>query len=141
VQGASSKWLLRHRCGHEARLNPYSVGRYGNGEGCRRCSGGGFNPALPAHVYLISLPDKGLLKVGITGDITTRLASHRRTHGTLVEIHISEVMPGTAAQRLENFVLSAWDGSIVEGKEYVIDTDAQRAIALDLLEESVELAA
>ena len=45
------------------------------GRGCHGCVVTGFNPSKPAHIYCLKSDDGAFLKVGITGDIKSRVSS------------------------------------------------------------------
>jgi hypothetical protein len=84
---------------------PYAqqVRKRASGQGCPACAAYGFNPSLPAWVYLAERP--GEQQVGITGDLRRRAREHER-HGWHLRDHLGP-MDGEDALRVETEV-KAW---------------------------------
>ena len=61
-------------CGHRWLPWPTNVSR---GQGCPQCHGPGFDSQAPGRLYLLTLPELGLLKIGVTGELGIRLDRHR----------------------------------------------------------------
>ncbi|MFI6118142.1 hypothetical protein [Kitasatospora sp. NPDC051164] len=77
-----------------------------SGQGiCGNCSGGGFNTAAPALVYLVCHDEANLGKVGICNVGGGRLQTHRRSGWG---IHDVMHLPGLHARQVEQAVLRAW---------------------------------
>jgi uncharacterized Zn-finger protein len=70
------------------------------GSGCPNCANFGFSPASDAWIYLFEHDPNGLLQVGITNDLKTRIATHTRAGWTLLEVY--GPVPGDIAQNLES---------------------------------------
>jgi hypothetical protein len=76
------------------------------GNNCPACAPHGFNPALPAMVYLQHHADLRAWKVGITGVRTNRLADLRRAGWSLR--HEERFTIGADARAVERDVLTWW---------------------------------
>jgi hypothetical protein len=106
--------LHRHTCGHEWKVNPNSVLR---GSSCPKCAKTGFDPSLPAILYLVCFHYLGetYYKIGITSR-----SVHKRFGGDwnkydmqiISEKHYSV---GAEARSQEQAILS-------EYRKYKIDT-------------------
>ncbi|MDB4872467.1 MAG: hypothetical protein JWL97_3471 [Gemmatimonadales bacterium] len=77
--GAHQPWrcrCLKPGCGTIGSPRLISI-RAGQG-GCRSCAEWGFNWEAPAVIYIISHPELGAHKVGVTGHATARLTEFKR---------------------------------------------------------------
>ena len=74
-------------------------------KGCRDCGKYGFQPQLPAQLYLYNIEDRWL-GFGITGDAKTRHARHRRTLRNVEHelIHTFEFEEGANAHEIETLL-------------------------------------
>jgi hypothetical protein len=81
--GSSRPWRCRcRRCGLESGPTYGNVSRLGTA--CKHCAPSGFKLAEPAWVYLVERPADGVRQYGVTGDLTVRLAKHRKAGFTVV---------------------------------------------------------
>jgi predicted GIY-YIG superfamily endonuclease len=81
IAGTSKKLTWRCRdCG--TTWTTTGSARVG-GSGCPSCSASGYDVSKPAHLYLMSRP--GEQQFGITGDMKTRIATHRRSGWSLID--------------------------------------------------------
>lgn len=85
---------------------PATVQLRTRGNGCPVCAPHGFNPALPAIVYLQHHPVFRAWKVGITGAHTDRLADLRRLGWSLR--HEERLERGADARTVERAVHDWW---------------------------------
>ncbi len=92
-------------CGHE--WQPWPTVVY-SGSGCPVCAEPGLDPSGPGRVYLVTLPDMGIVKVGVmnTGRRRDRLATHRARGWEVVQWW--DVPTGADAVKVERAVLAAW---------------------------------
>lgn len=83
------------------------------GSGCPQCSEYGFRVSKPGCVYLLTkqIGDRTALKVGITNDLVTRLATHARYGWVVVES--TTALAGIAVKRHEVEVLTMLDSKQV----------------------------
>ena len=105
-ENARIPWPCRcDRCGE--LISP-TYGSVKDGGGCRVCAVPGFNPATPAHVYLIQHPELSAAKVGISGVDArpNRVGVHSRQGWEVVATWNFEV--GSRAEEVEGTVLSWW---------------------------------
>lgn len=68
---AKTKILHRHTCGYEWKISPNNLLR---GNSCPVCATSGFNPKLPAQVYLVEFKDN-LYKIGLSNNYKKRIKS------------------------------------------------------------------
>jgi predicted Zn-ribbon and HTH transcriptional regulator len=92
-------------CGHEWSVAAMSVAR---GSGCPVCAVYGIDPSRPGRVYLIVIPDEGLMKVGVqnTDGKSDRLAIHQRRGWSVVGSW--DVPTAADALAVETAVLREW---------------------------------
>lgn len=90
-------------CGAEVTPRYYNI--RGGWGGCSTCSPGGFDPAKPALVYLVTHESLGAAKVGICQASGPRLSEHVRLGWRVLA---SERVPGERAIAVEKAVLSWW---------------------------------
>src|SRR5665213_2856524 len=76
------------------------------GTGCPTCAVGGFSPSEPAWLYLLEHDLWGLLQIGVSNDIETRLKAHGRAGWNLVEPPRGP-MDGLLTYRWEQSILAA----------------------------------
>ena len=74
-------------CALEWPTSPASVHL---GSGCPSCNVGGFDPGRPGVLYVIVHEDAGVVKVGIAGESTDRLARHQRRGWQVVGVRREE---------------------------------------------------
>jgi hypothetical protein len=92
------------------------------GSGCPKCATYGFNPNVSATFYLIN--NDQVIQFGITNDIKTRLAKHRRSGFTSNPIALIPFRKGANARALEVSL-------ITEMRDHGIPTATQRGIRFD----------
>ena len=73
--------------------------------GCPNCVHNGFDKSKDGFMYVLSNPDTGMLKVGITNDLDRRLAEHARNGFSHVLDRSDISMPGEEAYRREQRIL------------------------------------
>ena len=76
--------------------------------GCPTCAPYGYDPGSAGFLYLLSWPEEGLLKIGITNYLDQRLSQHEKT-GFVMRDTLGP-MAGTQARAYERQVLSYLDG-------------------------------
>lgn len=101
--GSGVPWLCKCvRCGTEVSPQ-YGVVRLRGG--CRFCARGGFDPAKPAVVYLVTHKVLGAVKVGVGSSSLRRISAHKKHGWTPVAVI---PVPGEAAKKIEKAVLRWW---------------------------------
>jgi hypothetical protein len=102
--GALRSWKCRcTKCGRTVQPC-YSTIQRGSG-GCRWCQNSGFKSGEAATVYLITHPDYGSAKIGITDASGSRLIKHRqRGWQVLTTVRV----PGELALTIEKDILDWW---------------------------------
>jgi uncharacterized OB-fold protein len=96
IAGARVRYRWRcSRCRHEWESMGYSRTI---GNGCPACAPSGYDPTLPAHLYLLAR--HGEQQVGITTNLTKRLASHR-LKGAWEVVDTHGPIGGEQAQHIE----------------------------------------
>jgi translation initiation factor IF-1 len=94
---------LQWKCARGHRWSSTASNRR-NGQGCPTCAPSGFDPNIPAVVYLLENPNLDLLKVGITNTKNTkRIDKHKR--GGWIPVDIRGPMDGHLAQGWESSIL------------------------------------
>lgn len=126
--GGQTGWRCRClRCGAEVRP------QYANvriGRGCIACARFGFQPDMPAVVYLVTDPVRGAHKIGKTGVESSRLGVHQ-TRGWQV-YKVLRVERGEQAGAIEQAILRWWRNDLglppyladEDGWTETIDADA-----------------
>jgi hypothetical protein len=71
--------------------------------GCPSCAFFGFDPNLPSHIYFLEQDVWGMLQIGITNDISRRLAEHNKNGWEPLEIR--GPMDGHLTQQWETAIL------------------------------------
>lgn len=114
-RGNKQKVLLRcNDCGliFSQRPNDHT-----QGVGCPACVGSGFDKSKPAVVYVcrVTTPHSRFTGYGITGDITTRLATHRRNlfyaEADYSDLFISSEVLGEVAEDTERGIMKRFSKS------------------------------
>lgn len=104
VRNANTRTRARCRvCDHQWMASPTAVQR---GSACPACATHGFDLTAPADLYLIALGEGYLMKVGIAGYATNRVAIHEGRGWTKVGTWRFPV--GLQAAEAERAVLSWW---------------------------------
>ncbi len=90
-------------CGYEWQVASDKVQ---GGQGCPQCAVYGFDPADPSIVYLIAIPDQGIMTIGVLNAGGDRIAKHRSRGWELVRTWATD--DGHQALDLGAAVLSWW---------------------------------
>jgi len=78
------------------------------GQGCPQCAIYGFDPADPSVVYLIAIPDRAIMKIGVMNTGGDRISKHRSRGWEVVRIWRTD--DGHQALAIETAVLLWWRG-------------------------------
>lgn len=109
--GGKEPWPSRClKCGQ--LVTPTYTGiRIGRG-GCRSCVKYGFDPAMPADVYLVTSTTHEAIKIGISNHPDNRLDEHRRAGWLLAEVEGAPcrwtAVTGAVAEAAEKEILKWW---------------------------------
>lgn len=80
--------------------------------GCRTCAKYGFDPALPAIVYLVTSETHNAVKIGVSNRGANRLHEHRRAGWALAKIDGAHCQwattTGALAEAVEKEILKWW---------------------------------
>jgi hypothetical protein len=76
-----------------------SVNSRSGGKGCWKCADRGFDPGKDAHLYFLEHHALGLFQIGVSSGLKRRLAVHRKSGWTVVEV--SEAIAGTKTYEYE----------------------------------------
>jgi hypothetical protein len=101
TQGSNKRKRWKCSNGHQwmATINDRT-----SGKGCPTCAVTGFDPNIPAVIYLIYHENLGLLKIGITNTKNKkRLDTHRRNGWSTIELR----------GPMEGFLAQEWESSIL----------------------------
>ncbi|WP_156043889.1 hypothetical protein [Cellulomonas sp. URHE0023] len=105
--GMVEPWNCTCRCGRQVAVRWSNLLQGSSAtRGCNWCKTSGFNFAVPAHLYLLKHEGLGCLKIGVTAEHSTRLASFRSLGWDVVTIERFE--RGETAATVERDVLTWW---------------------------------
>ncbi len=96
------------RCPSCGYIGPKYAQAASRGAGCPVCTDPSFDPEAPSLVYLITLPDAGLMKIGKTNAAAKndRLQVHRRRGWEVVQVWNTRA--GAQASAIEREVIDYW---------------------------------
>jgi len=100
---AGTGYTLNWKCPTCNFVYPSTGSNRIQGQGCPKCAKSGFDPSATGWLYLLKNESKGLIKVGITNSVITRLRAHRAEGFRKVDL--SHPMPGVKARELEKKIL------------------------------------
>ena len=95
--------ILNYRCPNCGNIYKSSGSNRVQGQGCPKCANNGFDPTAIGWLYLLRNSSKGLLKIGITNSLDSRLRAHRAEG--FEKLDISPSMPGERARTFEKLIL------------------------------------
>lgn len=100
---AGTGYILNWKCPTCNFVYPSTGSNRIQGQGCPKCAKSGFDPSATGWLYLIKNESKGLIKIGITNSLDTRLRAHRAEG--FRKLDLSPPMPGHKARELEKKIL------------------------------------